>query len=351
MFELAWPWLLILLPLPLLMRFLPAKKNREPALKVPFFNALNSISAVTGGQRRRPFGHLCLWLIWALCVLAASDPRWVGEPESVPFSGRDLMLAVDLSASMLETDMVPPGVTTMQFQNQQYTRLDAVKDVIGDFVTRRQGDRLGLILFADNAYLQAPLSHDSAAVNQLLQESFIGLAGRMTAIGDALGLAIKHLKDNPTNSLRLILLSDGENNAGVIDPVNAAEKARELGIVVYTIAFGADDMIVQTTRGPRRHNPSRDLDEQTLQRIAELTGGQYFRARSTEELHEIHQTIDQLEPVELDQLLVRPIISLFYWPLGAALILSLLLALARLWLNKPSRLTESIGESTGVPNG
>ena len=332
MLEFAWPWLLLALPLPLLMRLLPARESAEPALKVPFFSALKSLGEKTARASRKRLSRLCLWLIWALCVLAAADPRWVGEAESMPYTGRDLMLAVDISLSMLEVDMQPPGVTTMQFQNNSdYTRLHAVKDVVGDFMQRRRGDRLGLILFADNAYLQAPLSHDTATVNQLLQEAQIGFAGRMTAIGDAIGLAIKQLKDNPANSRRLILMSDGENNAGTLDPREAAQKAAELGIVIYTIAFGAEEMIVQGRRGPERINPSRDIDERTLQQIAETTGGQYFRARSTEELEEVHHQLDRLEPLEVDTLKVRPITSLFHWPLGLALLLSALFALARLW--------------------
>lgn len=335
MFELAWPWLLAALPLPLVMRFLPQRQSVEPALKVPFFRSLADLSDNRSASRRKPLSRLGLWLIWALCLLAAADPRWVGEAESMPYSGRDMMLAVDLSYSMLEVDMLPPGVTDMQFQNKQdYNRLDAVKDVVGDFMVRRKGDRLGLILFADNAYLQAPLSHDSATVNQLLQEAEIGFAGRMTAIGDAIGLAVKHLKDNPANSRRVILMSDGENNAGKLDPLAAAEKAAELGIVIYTIAFGADEIIVQGRHGPERVNPSRDLDEKTLRDIAERTGGQYFRARSTEELDNIHRQLDRLEPLEVDTLMVRPVTSLFYWPLALALFLSLCMALSSVWRNR-----------------
>jgi len=335
MLEFAWPWLLLALPLPLLMRWLPARETAEPALKVPFFNALQSLGIKTANRSRKGFSRLTLWLLWALCLLAAADPRWVGEAQSMPYSGRDLMLAVDISVSMLEVDMVPPGVTSMQFQNNRnYTRLHAVKDVVGDFMQRRRGDRLGLILFADSAYLQAPLSHDIVTVNQLLQETEIGFAGRMTAIGDAIGLAIKQLKDNPANSRRLILMSDGENNAGRLLPEEAAQKAAELGIVIYTIAFGAEEIIVQGRRGPRRINPSKDIDVRTLQQIAELTGGQYFRARSTQELQDIHRQLDLLEPLEVDTLTVRPITSLFYWPLALALILSVLMTLVYLWQSR-----------------
>jgi Ca-activated chloride channel family protein len=327
MFEFGWLWLLALLPAPLLMRFVPAKTQNDAALRVPFFNQVHDMGQSSQGGRKNIANYLLLWLIWVLCVLAAADPRWLGEAKSLPYSGRDLMLAVDISKSMDEKDMLPPGVTSMQFQNRSYNRLDAVKAVIGDFARQRQGDRLGLILFADQAYLQAPLTYDTATVNQLLQEAQIGFAGAATAIGDALGLAIKRLKDRPEGSRRIILLSDGANTAGQTEPMDAAQKARDMGVKIYTIGFGAEEQIVQTAFGPRRYNPSRDLDEGALQEIAELTGGQYFRARSTEELELIHKRLDALEPIELDELKVRPSKRLFFWPLGLALLLTLLLAL------------------------
>ncbi|WP_049721552.1 VWA domain-containing protein [Gilvimarinus polysaccharolyticus] len=327
MFEFGWLWLLALLPAPLLIRALPARQQNDAALRVPFFNQVHSIGPSTHTRGKNIANYGLLWLIWALCVIAAADPRWLGEAKSLPYSGRDLMLAVDISKSMDEKDMLPLGVTSMQFQNRSYDRLDAVKAVIGNFTEHRQGDRLGLILFADKAYLQAPLTYDTATVNQLLQEAQIGFAGAATAIGDALGLAIKRLKDRPEGSRRIILLSDGANTAGQTEPMDAAQKARDMGVKIYTIGFGADEQIVQTIRGPRRYNPSRDLDEHTLQEIAKVTGGQYFRARTTEELELIHQRLDALEPIELDELKVRPSKRLFFWPLGLALFITGLLAL------------------------
>ena len=341
MFEFGWLWLLALLPAPLLIRFLPARQQQEAALQVPFFDQVNELSIKHQTRSTNRFHYLLLWLIWALCVIAAADPKWLGEAKSLPYTGRDLMLAVDISKSMDEKDMLPPGVTSMQFQNRSYNRLDAVKAVIGDFAEQRQGDRLGLILFADQAYLQAPLTYDTATVNQLLQESQIGFAGSATAIGDALGLAIKRLKDRPEGSRRIILLSDGANTAGQTEPLEAAQKARDMGVKIYTIGFGADEQIVQTAFGPRRYNPSRDLDEKALQEIAELSGGQYFRARSTEELELIHKRLDTLEPIELDELKVRPSKRLFYWPLGLALTLALLLALTFIPITRRTERTQT----------
>jgi Ca-activated chloride channel family protein len=327
MFEFGWLWLLALLPAPLLIRLAPAKPRHDAALRVPFFKQMQVLKQSSQGPSKRWFNLSLLWLIWILVVLAAADPRWLGEAKSLPYTGRDLMLAVDISKSMEQQDMLPLGVTAMQFQNRRFNRLDAVKAVVGNFAEQRQGDRLGLILFADQAYLQAPLTYDTATVNQLLQEAQIGFAGAATAIGDALGLAIKRLKDRPEGSRRIILLSDGANTAGQTDPMVAAQKARDMGVKVYTIGFGADEQVVQTVFGPRRHNPSGDLDEAALQEIAELTGGQYFRARSTEELELIHKRLDTLEPIELDELTVRPSKRLFFWPLGLALLLTVWLAL------------------------
>jgi Ca-activated chloride channel family protein len=191
---------------------------------------------------------------------------------------------------------------------------------------------MGLILFADHAYLQTPLTFDRKTIEKMLYESFIGMAGsKATAIGDAIGLAVKRLKELPadeSDSRVLILLTDGSNNAG-IDPVTAAKLAKQIGIKIYTIGFGADEMIVRSFFGRQRVNPSRDLDEKTLNQIAQSTGGKYFRARDTEELKQIYQTLDQLEPVESDSLTFRPTQALFYVPLGIALLLSLLITLSR----------------------
>ncbi|NOQ62938.1 MAG: VWA domain-containing protein, partial [Methyloprofundus sp.] len=261
---------------------------------------------------------------WCLLVLASTRPQWLGEPIEQAVSGRDLMLAVDLSGSMKEQDFM--------LNNQRVDRLTATKAVANEFIERRVGDRLGLILFGTNAYLQSPLSFDRKTVQVLLNEAFLGLAGESTAIGDAIGLAVKRLQKQETDSRVLILLTDGANTAGEVTPIKAAEIAAKEQLKIYTIGIGADEMMVRSFFGSRKVNPSRDLDEKTLTAIAEKTGGRYFRARNTDELQRIYQILDALEPVEKDKQFFRPHNELFFWPLAAALFLAAMIAFTRLRL-------------------
>lgn len=330
MFEMHWPWLLLLTPLPLVMAFIPAKKRIEAALRVPFYQHASQLEQHSKlGINKRPAKLLALWLIWICCLFAATNPQWVGEPTSMPSSGRDLLMAVDISGSMEQTDMAIGG--------RRVTRLMAVKKVIGDFVVRRNSDRMGLILFGAQAYLQAPLTYDRKTVNQLLQEAQIGFAGRETAIGDAIGLAVKRLRDRPDASRVLVLLTDGANTAGQLSPDKATELAQQAKIKIYTIAFGAESMEVPGIFGSRTVNPSRDLDEPTMVNIAEKTGGKYFRARNLEELDNIHRELDRLEPIEMETETFRPVQTLFYWPLAIAFLLSLLLACLHIWQGRAAR--------------
>jgi len=317
-FTIALPWLLLLAPLPWLLRLLmPASPSGDlQALRVPWF------SAVTGGKAgwmRRPLLALVAAVVWLLLVLAASRPQWVGEIESLPVTGRDLLLAVDISGSMDTQDMV--------LNKTAVNRLKVVKKVAGEFIQRRHGDRVGLILFGSRAYLQTPLTFDTETTATLLEESEIGLAGRETAIGDAIGLAVKRLRDDAAAERVLILLTDGANTSGEVQPLQAAEFAARDGLTVYTVGVGADEMMVQDFFGSRVVNPSADLDEDTLQAIAEQTGGRYFRARDAKSLEKIYEILDELEPVESDVETIRPVDELFYWPLGVAYILALLAAL------------------------
>ena len=317
-FAIVWPWLLLLAPLPWLLRFLmPVSSSSDmQALRVPWFSA---VAGGKAGWMRRPWLALIATLVWLLLLFAAARPQWVGEIEGLPVSGRDLLLAVDISGSMDTQDMV--------LNKTAVNRLKVVKKVAGEFIQRRRGDRVGLVLFGSRAYLQTPLTFDTETTATLLDESEIGLAGRETAIGDAIGLAVKRLRDDAASDRVLVLLTDGANTAGEVQPLQAAEFAARDGLTVYTVGVGADEMMVQDFFGSRVVNPSADLDEETLRVIAEQTGGRYFRARDAKGLEKIYEILDELEPVESDVEIIRPVDELFYWPLGVAYMLALLAAL------------------------
>lgn len=328
MIHFDWPWFFAALPLPLIIRWLlPADQPmQQAALKVPFiddFSVGETQSVGLANQWLLPLAAVA----WLLLVLAAARPQWLGDPIEQGVSGRDLMLAVDMSGSMEEQDFM--------IDNKPVNRLLASKWVASDFIKRRVGDRIGLILFGTRAYLQTPLTFDRNTVRTLLNEAFIGITDDepQTSIGDAIGLAVKRLKDEQVDSRVLILLTDGANTAGEVSPMKAADLAAEHQLKIYTIGIGADEMIVRSFFGNRKVNPSIDLDEKTLSAIADKTGGRYFRARNTEELEQIYQILDELEPVEKDKQYFRPRTELYHWPLAIALILSSGLALARLrWL-------------------
>jgi len=330
MIEFEWPWLFMLLPLPLLLRWiLPAStRDDDAAIRVPFFDDLATGDGLksTGELARLP-----LWLgliAWLFLVAASARPQWLGEPVELPISGRDLMMAVDLSGSM--------EVEDFQINGRTVNRLIATQWVGGQFIDRRVGDRIGLILFGRQAYVQTPLTFDRETVRILLHEAVIGLAGQETAIGDAIGLAVKRMRTNDEdnaasggidNSRVLILLTDGANTAGKVKPVKAAELAKQYGLKIYTIGIGADEMLVRSLFGNRRVNPSADLDEETLKAIADITGGQYFRARDVDELEEIYQLLDEMEPLEQETQVFRPSQSLYYWPLAMASFIAAILLL------------------------
>jgi Ca-activated chloride channel family protein len=253
--------------------------------------------------------------VWSLLLIAAARPQWTGEPITLPTTGRDLMLAVDISGSMATEDM--------EVGDEFVDRLNVVKAVVSQFVSQRSGDRVGLVLFGTNAYLQAPLTFDLASVNRLLIEAPVGIAGGKTAIGDAIGLAVKRLRLRPHEDKVIVLLTDGANNVGEVQPEKAAELAAYDKIKIYTIGVGADEMRMPGLFGAltgRITNPSADLDEDTLTAIAETTNGRYFRARDTQSLQEIYALIDQLEPIDQDPETYRPVQALYYYPFAGALI-------------------------------
>ncbi|XQW85947.1 vWA domain-containing protein [Thalassotalea piscium] len=308
-------WVFIILPLPLIIYWLPAKSYKEPAsLKMPMLIPGVKAQAVSNSKRKTP--RWLLAIIWILLVLSASQPQWLGEAINIPTEGREMMLAVDLSGSMQVEDMNLNGRTV--------NRLDMLKSLLGEFIDRRVGDRLGLILFGDDAYMQTPMTYDRNTVQQMLDETVLGLVGKQTAIGDAIALAVKRFDEKKESNRVLILLTDGQNTAGKITPDEALELAVAKKIKIYSIGIGADVMIQKSLFGSRRVNPSSELDENTLKRLAEQTQGKYFRARSSEDMSQIYQLLDELEPVEQEQQQMRPLTALFYYPLALALVIAFL---------------------------
>ncbi|MEE9346044.1 MAG: VWA domain-containing protein [Methylococcales bacterium] len=328
MLEVIWPWAVLALPLPWLVRhFVKSDRTtQDAALRAPFLDELQPIAIKRRSRMAKGVWLLLIAVIaWLLLIFAAARPQWVGEPIQQTSSSRDLMIAVDLSGSMQEKDFM--------IEDQWVDRLTATQWVASRFIQRRHGDRIGLILFGDQAYLQAPLTQDRKTVLQFLSEAEIGLAGKQTAIGDAIGLAVKRLKNHPSDDRVLILLTDGANSAGAVSPLQAADLAKQYRIKIYTIGIGADEIVVRDFFGSRRVNPSADLDEKTLTEIAEKTDGRYFRARNLTAFEEIYRLIDTMEPVEQEAEFFRPRTELYYWPLAIAMVLVTSLGLVKLIRN------------------
>ncbi len=335
MIHIEWPWMLLALPLPwLLARFRPAAAPRTVALYFPFA-AQVAASAPPAAQRMLRWRLGLFALVWLLLITAAARPQWLGAPQPVADSGRRLLLAVDTSGSMAARDM-----------EGRESRLQVVKKVAGRFIERRHGDQVGLILFGTRPYLQAPLSTDLRTVNQFLQEANIGMAGPATALGDAIGLALKQLRAarnaigapasdanananaNPNADASadpnadaasnradigrtvLVLLTDGRSTAGEMPPLQAARWAAAAGLRIYTIGVGGGG------------DEDSDLDEPTLRAIATATGGAYFAATDAAALQAAYTQMDQLEPAAAPDQWVQPSDEWFAWPLALALLLS-----------------------------
>lgn len=318
MFEFSYLWVFILLPLPLLIRFLLSpKKQSFTQVWIPLAEGLQQQKSAKSNPLMSFF---IPWLLWVLLLATVAKPIWFGEPIRIQQQSRDMILSLDLSGSMEEVDMPLNGKTV--------NRLTLVKSIVKDFVAERQGDRLGLILFADHAYLQTPLTFDLKTVSTMVDEAQIGLVGNRTAIGESIAMAIKRFVENKNEQRVLILLTDGANTSGTIKPIAAAKQAAKNNIIIYTIGIGADEMIKQGFWGKERINPSADLDEKTLTEIATLTNGQYFRARSQDDLQGIYDRINKLQPVDSDFLEFRPEKNLFFWPLSLAIFILLLVILS-----------------------
>lgn len=317
MFELALPWVLLLLPMPWIIWFLVPRATLQvsAALKVPFFTALLGVIDAKKLAFAKHAKLSLLFMVWPLLLLALAGPRWVGDPQPVKRDGYNIMLALDLSGSMELGDMMMNG--------RPATRLAVVKRAAEQFVQDRPGDKIGLILFGSQAYLQTPLTYDRHSVLLRIEDATVGLAGKTTSIGDALGLAVKRLQNVPPKGRVIILLTDGVNNSGVLAPVKAAELAKADKIKIYTIGLGAE-VDPQAMGGLFFNmNVTAELDEDTLKEVAKMTGGQYFRATNMQSLQTIYKSINRLETISQQQDSVRPQHDYYPWPLAMALLLFL----------------------------
>jgi len=311
MLDWQWPWIALALPLPLLARLLLPRVQPQPqTIRVPFFSTLVDSDRNSPATTYPLAMTLLLTILWLALLTAAARPVWYGQSINVASSGRDLLMLVDLSDSMRIDDMVQDDIPTQ--------RIDIIKSVAAEFISRRSGDRIGLVLFAQRAYLQTPLTLDHNSVAVQLKEAMPGFAGSSTAIGDALGMGITLLRNRPSESRVMILLSDGANTFGS-DPLDATQVAIDATIKIHTIAFGSTEHTIVNEAGQRvTFDPSGDLDTQTLETIALTTGGTYFRAKNPAELEEIYRLIDDLEPTPVAEM-VKPERSLFHWPLALSM--------------------------------
>jgi Ca-activated chloride channel family protein len=308
---LVYPWLLVLLPLPwVVRRFAPAHRQSRVALYAPFVPRLAELT----GQVPQPGATVApnprlqlvsLVAVWALLVMALARPVWLGEPLVKVLPSRDLLVAVDLSGSMETEDFVDEA-------GARSSRIDAVKQVLDGFLERREGDRVGLILFGTGAFVQAPFTEDLEVVRLLLAEARARMAGPKTALGDAIGLGMTLFERSDLDERVMIVLTDGNDTGSLVPPERAAQLAKERRVVVHTVGVGDAAAVGEDA-----------LDEARLERIAQTTGGQYFFAADRGGLDEVTRTIDDLTPRDAETIKHRPRHDLFHWPLGAALLLSL----------------------------
>lgn len=303
------PWLFLLLPLPwLAWRFLPARPSGARALRVPFGRRLEqaiAASPMTGKSGRKHSLMLLEGAVWLLALTALARPQWIEAPVEKLVPTRDLLLLVDLSGSMQQEDFTNAA-------GESVDRLDAVKEIVGDFLEEREGDRVGLVVFGDSPFLQAPFSTDLSLSRQLLDETAVGMAGARTALGDAIGLGISLFEESDAPAKTVIALTDGNDTHSQVPPVEAARIAGGRDIRIHTVAIGDP-----TTVGEDK------LDLETLDEVARTAGGKSFFAADREELTGIYDELDRIETREVKTLSHRPRRDIFHWPVLAALLLSL----------------------------
>ncbi len=307
MLSFLYPWLLLILPLPLLVHWLVPPRRVEPeAVRVPFGQRLSTIlGAGDGASASAIWSHSTFFsiAIWTLAVLALARPQWIDPPIVKELPTRDLLLLVDLSGSMDQKDFT-------NAKGEKVDRLSAVKEVLDEFVAKRKGDRVGLVVFGDAAYLQAPFSTDLTLAQRLVNECQVGMAGPRTALGDAIGLGVNLFDSSEAPAKTMIALTDGNDTKSQIPPVEAARVAAQREIRIYTVAIGDP-----TTAGEDK------LDEQALREVANETGGSYFFAADRQSLGKIYDKLDEIEVHQVNTVSHRPRHDLFQWFLLAALLL------------------------------
>ena len=309
MLTFAYSWIFILLPLPWLLRaILPARRTAQVAVRVPFGERLRAATAERGSVSRatkKAVRQFLPALIWLLVLSSLARPQWIAAPLTKDMPTRDLLLLVDLSSSMSAEDFT-------NADGKKVDRLAAVKEVLGDFLVRRSGDRVGLVVFGDAAFLQAPFSTDLSLSRQLLDETAIGMAGPRTAFGDAIGLGVTLFENSDIPAKTIIALTDGNDTASKLPPAEAGRVAKERGIRIHTVAIGDP-----TTVGEDK------LDTEALRAVAQNSGGTYFFAGDRQQLAGIYAELDKIETRQVNVISHRPRNDLFYWPLLAALVFSL----------------------------
>ncbi len=309
-FEIAYKWVFLLFPLPFLLYWiLPAMRKRRAALIAPFFERAATVSHQRPRKsawitKKNIFSWITLILCWACLLAAASSPRYVGQPAKKTKTVRNFLIVADISFSMETTDWVVNG--------RRMSRWDAIKSIMKDFVQNRQSDQVGLVMFGTNAYLQAPLTTDLQAINWLMDQTEVGMAGQMTSIGDAIAFSTNVLKADTIKQKIMLLMTDGIDAGENILPLDAAQQAKRDSITIFTLGIGK-------AKGMGGY----DLDEKTLKEIANATGGKYFNAMNEGQLKNVYATLDKLEPVKYDEETYKPVELLYYYPLAAAAILGL----------------------------
>ncbi len=331
MFDFHWPWMAILLPLPLVAYFYwkrkpaaedPQQEGQRTTLLHPHLDQLHQ-NFVTRKPGMPLASRLYPWLLgftWIALVGALMRPQWLEPHTEVKTPGYDLMLSVDGSHSMEALDFTVKG--------ERVTRMELVKGVMDKFIEGRQGDRVGLVIFGSQAFVLSPLTLDRGAVRQLLASVLPNMAGQGTALGDAIALGAKKLRERPEGSRVMVLIADGDNSAGAFPPIDAAKVAARAGVRIYVIGVGSTDKSIPIyEEGRVIYRDDLTMDENTLKRIASITRGAYFRATDTRALEQIYQQINELEKTEAEMRTAWLPSPLYRWPLGAAMVGLLLIGL------------------------